>query len=169
MSDYKPCQQTVYLPDPDATAAFAQQFAPLLCGKQTTAYSGEKGGRIHLHGDLGAGKTSFARALLQACGVRGRIKSPTYALIESYNVSNLQMYHLDFYRFSDTLEWVDAGFRDIFQDHHIILIEWPERAGEQLPPPDMDIALEYEGSGRKAHCVARSERGRRWLSTLTTP
>jgi len=169
MSDYQPCQQTVYLADSDATAAFAQQFAPLLCGKQATAHFDEKGGRIHLHGDLGAGKTSFARALLQACGVCGRIKSPTYALIESYNVSNLQMYHLDFYRFSDTLEWVDAGFRDIFQDHHIILIEWPERAGEQLPPPDMDITLEYEGSGRTAHCVARSERGRRWLSTLTTP
>jgi len=169
MSDHHTSQLTRFLADPAATAAFAQQFAPLLCGEHATNASHETGGRIHLHGNLGAGKTSFARALLQACGVRGRIKSPTYALIESYNVSNLQMYHLDFYRFSDTLEWIDAGFREIFQDHHIILIEWPERAGEQLPPPDMDITLEYEGSGRKAHCIARSERGRRWLNTLTTP
>ncbi|HLR78506.1 MAG TPA: tRNA (adenosine(37)-N6)-threonylcarbamoyltransferase complex ATPase subunit type 1 TsaE, partial [Burkholderiaceae bacterium] len=126
------------------------------------------GGRIHLRGDLGAGKTTFARALLRAAGIKGRIKSPSYALLESYNLSSLYFYHLDFYRFSDSLEWVDAGFRDILQDDNIVLIEWPERAGKLLPAPDLDIQLHYMGSGRQAVLTAHSEKGRTWLRTLAT-
>src|SRR5690625_4664070 len=91
-----------------ATEHLAQQLAPLLCGTNTTCQDRNPGGRIHLRGDLGAGKTSLVRALLRAAGVTGRIKSPSYALLESYNVSNLYFYHLDFYRFSKSDEWVDA-------------------------------------------------------------
>lgn len=167
MTDTAP-SLTFHLADETATEALAAQLAPLLCGVDTTLSEAAPGGRIHLHGELGAGKTSFARGLLRAAGVSGRIKSPSYALLESYNVSNLYFYHLDFYRFNKSDEWVDAGFRDILHDSHIVLIEWPERAGEQLPPPDLDIHLHYAGSGRKATLTARSNRGRLWLKTLAT-
>ena len=146
------------------TEQLAQWLAPLL----TDASTGEgPGGRIHLHGDLGAGKTSFARAFLRACGVTGRIKSPSYALLETYKVSNLYFYHLDFYRFGDSKEWLDAGFRDILQKDAIVLIEWPEQAGAHLPPPDLNFFLEYAETGRTARLTAHSKRGTLWLNTLT--
>jgi len=156
-------EYSLKLPDEAATEALAASFAPLLCGTHagTTA-----GGRIHLRGDLGAGKTSFVRAFLRAAGVQGRIKSPSYALLESYNLSSLHFYHLDFYRFSDTREWLDAGFRDILQENSIVLIEWPEQAGALLPPPDLDIRIEHEDEGRHAVLTARSDKGSLWLTTL---
>ncbi len=153
-------QVTRFLQDESATVALAQRFAPFLCGVNP-------GGRIHLRGELGSGKTCFVRALLQACGITGRIKSPSYALVESYNLSRLHFYHLDFYRFSDTLEWLDAGLRDILQDHNIVLIEWPERAGDGLPVPDLDIQFYYMGEGRQVHLTAHTDRGKSWLKTIT--
>src|SRR5690606_35188995 len=93
---------SIYLDDEDATSALASQLAPMLTGMHPALGSAHGGGRIHLRGNLGAGKTSFARAFLRSSGVKGRIKSPSYALLESYNVSNLYFYHLDFYRFSDS-------------------------------------------------------------------
>jgi len=158
---------TMTLADEAATVSLAQQLAHLLCG-----HDGSKtppGGRIHLRGDLGTGKTSLARALLRAAGVKGRIKSPSYALLESYNVSNLYFYHFDFYRFSDAQEWQDAGFRELFDENAVILIEWPEQAGTRLPPPDLDILLEYAGTGRRASIGAYSDKGRLWLTQLTPP
>lgn len=154
---------TLSLPDEDATTALAERFAPLLTGQ---APGTSAGGRIHLHGDLGAGKTHFVRALLRACGVTGRIKSPSYALLESYKVSSLYFYHLDFYRFSDPREWVDAGFRDILQDNAVVLIEWPEKAGDLLPEPDLDLHLDYCGDGRLATLDAHSAKGTLWITTL---
>lgn len=154
---------TLSLPDEDATTALAERLAPLLSGQVPGVPTG---GRIHLHGDLGAGKTHFVRALLQACGVTGRIKSPSYALLESYKVSSLYFYHLDFYRFSDPREWVDAGFRDILQDNAVVLIEWPEKAGDLLPEPDLDLHLDYCGDGRLATLDARSAKGTLWITTL---
>ena len=151
------------LADEEATSALAARFAPLLCGQHEGIGAG---GRIHLRGDLGAGKTSFARALLRAAGIRGRIKSPSYALVESYNLSSLHFYHLDFYRFSDAREWLDAGFRDILQENAIVLIEWPEQAGDLLPPPDLDIRIEHEDEGRSAVLTAYSDKGSLWLTTL---
>src|SRR3546814_19061400 len=105
----------LYLEYEEATWALASQVAPMLDGTQPALGPAWRDGRIHLRGDLGAGKTSFARALLRASGIKGRIKSPSYALLESYNVSNLYFYHLDFYRFSASRECLDAGFRDILQ------------------------------------------------------
>lgn len=154
------------LPDEAATIALAAQLAPMLCGAHPALGPGSRGGRIHLRGDLGAGKTSFARALLRAAGIKGRIKSPSYALLESYNLSNLYFYHLDFYRFSDSREWVDAGFREILDKESVVLIEWPEQAGGLLPPPDLDIHLEYADVGRHASLTAHSDKGRLWLTTL---
>ena len=154
---------TLSLPDEDATTALAERLAPLLSGQVPGVPTG---GRIHLHGDLGAGKTHFVRALLRACGVTGRIKSPSYALLESYKVSSLYFYLLDFYRFSDPREWVDAGFRDILQDNAVVLIEWPEKAGDLLPEPDLDLHLDYCGDGRLATLDARSAKGTLWITTL---
>jgi len=151
------------LPDVAATDALAASFAPLLTGRHPDT---RPGGRIHLRGDLGAGKTSFVRAFLRACGIQGRIKSPSYALLESYNLSSLHFYHLDFYRFSDTREWLDAGFRDILQENAIVLIEWPEQAGDLLPPPDLEIHIDHEDEGRTAVLTAYSEKGSLWLTTL---
>ena len=111
--------RTLHLPDEAATDALAGQLAPLVSG----AAGLPAGGRIHLQGDLGAGKTAFARALLRACGIRGRIKSPSYALLESYKIFNLYLYHFDFYRFSDSREWLDAGFRDLLREDAVVLIE----------------------------------------------
>jgi len=151
------------LPDEEATEALAASLAPLLCGQRPGI---PKGGRIHLRGDLGAGKTCFVRALLRAAGIRGRIKSPSYALVESYNLSSLHFYHLDFYRFSDSREWLDAGFRDILEDEAVVLIEWPEQAGEHLPPPDLEIQIKHEDEGRSAVLTPYSEKGSLWLTTL---
>ena len=161
--------RSLYLPDEEATIKLANQLAPMLCGTHPALDAAQAGGRIHLRGDLGAGKTSFARAFLRACGITGRIKSPSYALLESYNLSNLNFYHLDFYRFSDTREWMDAGFRDILHPEAVVLIEWPEQAGSLLPPPDLDINLDYQDNGRHASLTAHSNKGKSWLTILALP
>ena len=123
---------------------------------------------IYLRGELGAGKTALVRSFLRACGVTGRIKSPSYALLESYKVSSLYFYHIDFYRFSDSSEWQDAGFRDLFRPGAVVLIEWPDKAGDQLPVPDILVNLSYAGDGRQARLEAHTKRGVTWLTTLTT-
>ncbi len=124
--------KTLAWPNEDATRAFAQSLAvhPALARAS-----------ICLHGDLGAGKTTLVRHLLQALGVTGRIKSPTYAVVEPYELPNLNIWHFDFYRFADPREWEDAGFRDIFASPGLKLSEWPEKAGAALPTPDLDIAI----------------------------
>lgn len=102
---------------------------------------------IELHGDLGAGKTTLVRHILQTMGVTGRIKSPTYAIVESYDdIQNnlnqpLNLWHFDFYRFNDPLEWEEAGFRDIFASNGIKLVEWPEKAAAELPIADIAIKI----------------------------
>lgn len=156
----------LFLPDETATVALASQLAPLVCGTSAALINNKPGGRIHLRGDLGAGKTSFARALLRAAGITGKIKSPSYALLESYNLFNLYFYHLDFYRFGDSREWLDAGFREILQEEAVVLIEWPERAGALLPSPDLEINLGYADIGRHASLTAYSEKGKLWLTHL---
>jgi tRNA threonylcarbamoyladenosine biosynthesis protein TsaE len=98
--------------------------------------------RIELQGCLGAGKTTFARHLLRALGVAGRIKSPSYALMEPYTAPGLDAWHFDFYRFDDPHEWEDAGFRDVFAESGLKLVEWPEKAADLLPPADLRIELE---------------------------
>lgn len=129
--------------DEAATRSFAQALArqPAL-----------RGALIELRGDLGAGKTTFVRHLLASLGVQGRVKSPTYAVVEPYAVSasghesshnlELAVWHFDFYRFNDPQEWEEAGFRDIFASAGLKLVEWPEKAGDHLPVPDLAIAID---------------------------
>jgi tRNA threonylcarbamoyladenosine biosynthesis protein TsaE len=97
---------------------------------------------IELHGPLGAGKTTFVRHLLRALGVQGRIKSPTYAVVEPYSLPGLEISHFDFYRFDDPREWVDAGFRDLFAAPGLKLAEWPEKAAGMLPLPDLQLSID---------------------------
>jgi len=96
---------------------------------------------IELHGDLGAGKTTFVRHLLRALGVQGRIKSPTYAVVEPHELPGLNIWHFDFYRFSDPREWEDAGLRDLFASPGLKLAEWPEKAAGLLPVADLALTL----------------------------
>ena len=162
---------TLELPDEHATDKLGQALAHLAAALKPDALGKllpgpSAGGRIHLKGDLGAGKTALVRALLRQCNISGRIKSPSYALLESYEVSNLYFYHLDFYRFSENADWLDAGFRDLFKNNALILIEWPERAGNLLSDPDLLIELSYAGLGRIVTLSAYSEKGLSWINAL---
>ena len=164
-------QLTLDLPDEAATEALGQAVAVVaaelsLNAAGTLTPGSEAQGRIHLQGELGAGKTALVRAFLRHCNISGRIKSPSYALLESYEVSNLYLYHLDFYRFSDPAEWLDAGFRDLFKNKALLLIEWPERAGDLLSAPDLLIQLAYAGAGRQVTLKAFTDKGIRWLTAL---
>ena len=123
---------------------------------------------IYLRGELGAGKTTLARGLLQTLGVTERIKSPTYTLVEPYIVSSLYLYHFDFYRLQHPDEWVDAGFRDYFSSGAVCLVEWPDKAGAQLPAADMTIDLATAGDARKATLSADTEAGINCLRRLQT-
>ena len=133
---------TLLLRTEDDTRHFATRFATQLSALNTDASL-----FIELHGDLGAGKTTLVRHLLQAMGATGRIKSPTYAIVESYDdIKNalyqpLNLWHFDFYRFNDPLEWEEAGFRDIFASKGIKLAEWPEKAADELPIADVAIKI----------------------------
>ncbi len=144
------------LSDEEATLALGAALAPGMA----------PGMVVTLRGELGAGKTTLVRGLLRALGVTGRVKSPTYALVEVYEVSRLNFYHFDFYRFHDPREWIDAGFREIFNGRNACLIEWPERAAGWLPPADLDIAIEMRDPGRLAVLTAGSPAGERLLASL---
>jgi tRNA threonylcarbamoyladenosine biosynthesis protein TsaE len=116
---------------------------------------------------LGAGKTTLVRHLLQALGVQGRIKSPTYAVVEPYALPGLDIWHFDFYRFNDPREWEDAGFRDIFASPGLKLAEWPDKAAAVLPPADLAIALHPEGEqARMATVQAHTSKGEGLLAAL---
>jgi tRNA threonylcarbamoyladenosine biosynthesis protein TsaE len=120
--------------------------------------------RLYLHGDLGAGKTTLVRGLLRGLGFEGRVKSPTFSLVEPYKFSSLSLYHFDFYRFDEPGELRDSGLLEHFDGPAVCIVEWPARAGPQLPPPDLEIDLSpREGGGRSAVLVARSHRGEHWL------
>ena len=145
-----------YLPDEAATLSLGAALAPTL----------EPGLSVHLKGELGVGKTTLVRGVLRGLGWKGRVKSPTYALVELYEVSRLSFHHFDFYRFHDPREWSDAGFRESFNGRTVSLIEWPEKAGDLLPPPDVEIVLESSGEGRNVSLRSRSDRGKKSLARL---
>ncbi len=125
------------------------------------------GGIVFLEGDLGAGKTTFARALLGALGVGERVKSPTYSLIESYRTGELDAHHLDLYRIADPgeLEWLGLG--DLFSGSPLVVVEWPERGGDALPEPDLVLRLDHAGSRRELTAEARTQRGETLLGAMT--
>ena len=123
---------------------------------------------IYLIGELGAGKTTLARGLLRGLGYSGKVKSPTFTLVEVYEVSRLYLYHFDFYRFSDPRELGEAGFREYFNPQSVCLVEWPEKSNKAagLPAADLRIVLEVAGSGRNVAIFADSEAGVSCLKRL---
>ncbi len=121
---------------------------------------------IYLRGDLGAGKTTLVRALVQKLGHRGRVKSPTYTLVESYEVGGLHLRHFDLYRFRDAEEWETSGFRDEFDGHNVCLVEWPEQASGLLPPADVSLTFEILQDGREVLLHAYTDAGRKCLNAL---
>jgi tRNA threonylcarbamoyladenosine biosynthesis protein TsaE len=127
------------------------------------------GGVIHLEGSLGAGKTTFARALLGALGVRARVKSPTYSLIESYECNGLGIQHLDLYRIAATEEVEWLGLRDYAAERQLWLIEWPERASGVIPPADLTIHLAHAGNSRDVRFEVRTPAGSAWVRALEVP
>lgn len=126
----------------------------------------QPGMSVWLQGQLGAGKTTLVRGLLRAFHFAGRVKSPTYTLVEVYSFSSFNLYHFDLYRLVDPIEWEEAGFREYFNDRSICMVEWPERAAGWLPEPDLLIRLEFAGDGRTARLTGRTEAGRRCLERL---
>ena len=147
------------MPDAAATEGLGARLA-----------AGAVPGRVlHLRGDLGAGKTTLVRGLLRALGYAGRVKSPTYTLVEPYELSSLHFYHFDFYRLKDRSEWEQAGFREYFGAHSLCAVEWPEQAGELLSLPDLDIRLLFQGEGRQAQLQPHTAAGRSWLASLRFP
>jgi tRNA threonylcarbamoyladenosine biosynthesis protein TsaE len=151
---------SVRLPDEAATQRLGQVLAPLL----------QPGMVVWLNGDLGAGKTTLARALLRGLGYGGPVKSPTYTLVEVYVVSSLYFYHFDFYRFNEPEEFDDAGLGDYFRKDAVCLVEWPEKAAGFVPSADLALNFRFaeaspEG-GREIDLLAHGEAGRQCLSAL---
>ncbi len=170
----------------DDTRAFAAALAAAL-----TASPGCHSLGVELHGELGAGKTTLVRHLLQAMGVEGRIKSPTYAVVEPYTVAlpsaagqalpeappvdaavgphsaAWPVWHFDFYRFNDPAEWEDAGFRDIFASPGLKLVEWPEKAAGLLPPAALVLRIEVlDDTARAVQLLAQTPLGANMLKGL---
>lgn len=144
----------IFLPDSEATEALGQAMA----------HTRPQPAVVHLQGDLGAGKSTLARALLRALGVQGAIRSPTYTLVERYPVEGGEAWHLDLYRIGDAGELEFLGLDE--GTAVLWLVEWPERGVAALPAPDMRVELAVEGSGRTAALQALSTAGRAWLSAL---
>ena len=122
-----------------------------------------------LHGDLGAGKTTFCRGVLRAFGHRGAVKSPTYTLVEPYEMPAVSVYHFDLYRLGDPEELEYMGLRDYFNDRSVCLIEWPERGAGILPAPDIQVTIRQQGHGRHLMLEANTERGQQIITKLKAP
>jgi len=149
---------TLPLPDERATealgAALARQCPP-------TAV-------IYLEGDLGAGKTTLARGFLRALGHAGRVKSPTYSLLETYDTVSGRAYHLDLYRLADPEETRWLGLDELETEPGMVLVEWPGHGAGGLPAPDLTVALRHAGSGREARLAAHGAAGEALLAGVNT-
>jgi tRNA threonylcarbamoyladenosine biosynthesis protein TsaE len=161
MTQAPPETRQAHLADEAACVAFAARLAAGL----------ERGMVVWLSGELGAGKTTLVRGVLRSLGHTGTVRSPTFTLLEPYNLSRFPIYHFDFYRFSSENEWRDAGFDECFRGDGACLVEWPELAGPDLPRPDLLLRLDFAdadgtGSARLVRLEAFGDAGQRCLSTL---
>jgi tRNA threonylcarbamoyl adenosine modification protein YjeE len=144
---------------PDETEAFGGRIAVARPKRDTLA-------SIHLAGDLGAGKTTFARGFLRASGVTGPVRSPTYTLVEVYETPALYIVHLDLYRLLDPGELEPLGLREYARPGYLWLIEWPERGLDRLPLPDLSVTLTGGMQGHEINVTAASASGEGWLSAV---
>ena len=149
-------QRRYIVADETAMLAFAAGCAPALAG----------GGVVFLEGDLGMGKTTFARGLLRALGYPGAVKSPTYTLVEPYILATVAVYHFDLYRLGDPEEMEYLGAREYFAEDNLCLVEWPQRGEGWLPQPDLQISIVASGGGREITLVPQSPRGKKQLEHL---
>lgn len=147
-------QLTITLPDENSVIALAQRLAPLLPASLC----------FYLKGDLGAGKTTFVRAILKHLGVDRRVKSPTYTLVESYELPNTTAHHFDLYRLSEPFALEEMGFRDYLSG--LLFIEWPQNQATYLPPADLTAEFELLPKGRKLTLIANSPYGEQVSSKL---
>ena len=151
----------------DATLTFsAPDEAAMVAAGARLAAAREPGMVLYLQGELGMGKTTLSRGFIQCLGHAGAVKSPTYTLVEPYELCGLTVYHFDFYRLADPEELEFMGIRDYFEEKSICLVEWPERGAGILPPADLVINIEREGSGRLVQFCAGSPLGLRVLGQL---
>ncbi|WKS96758.1 tRNA (adenosine(37)-N6)-threonylcarbamoyltransferase complex ATPase subunit type 1 TsaE [Gallibacterium anatis] len=140
---------TLFLANEEATIALGQKLSRFLRSPTQNFV-------IYLNGQLGAGKTTLTRAIIQAMGYNGNVKSPTYALVEEYHLSQKSIYHFDLYRLSDPEELEFIGFRDYFRENALCLLEWAEKGGDIIPQPDLLINIEYQEQTRQITLIANS-------------
>lgn len=146
-----------FLPDATASESLGERLADSM---PSTAV-------VFLSGDLGAGKSSIARAMLRRLGVAGPVKSPTYTLVERYPLAKGEAVHMDLYRIAEAAELEFLGLDDLAAQVRLWLVEWPERGSSALPRPDIEIRLTVSGSGREAELLGLSGAGEAWLADLS--
>jgi tRNA threonylcarbamoyladenosine biosynthesis protein TsaE len=147
---------SLFLPDTEAMEALGARFAACTTG----------GEAIYLHGDLGAGKTTLVRGFMRALGHTGAVKSPTYTLVEPYELGARRIYHFDLYRLGEPEELEYMGIRDYLDGEAVLLVEWPQRGEGVLPPADLDITIDYAESGRNLFLVSHTLRGKSLLNCV---
>lgn len=138
---------SLFLPDEQATLHLGERCADLFQSPSV----------VYLQGDLGVGKTTFVRGFLRGLAYLGAVKSPTYAVVESYVLPEKNIHHFDLYRFSYPEEWEDAGLDELFDSRSICFIEWPNQGGEYVPKPNWVVSFQTENNGRFAHICAQNE------------
>jgi tRNA threonylcarbamoyladenosine biosynthesis protein TsaE len=152
-------QLELSIPDESSMIQLGQRIAARL--------SDVSGNVIYLYGELGAGKTTLVRSILHALGITGRVKSPTYTLVEPYELDGKSAYHFDLYRLADPEELEFLGIRDYLSGNAFLLVEWPERGEGVLPPADVTIRINYSGSGRQVSIEPGEGDRNQWINSLS--
>lgn len=158
-----------YLADEEATAEMGRLLALITSSAAADGSHARvcTGGRLFLSGDLGAGKTTLTRGLLRGYGHQGAVKSPTYTLVEPYEETRYSIYHFDLYRINTPEEVEFLGVLEYFEEVNLCVVEWAEKGRGFLPAPDLELALENAGAGRRIHWHARSAKGVEMARRLT--
>jgi tRNA threonylcarbamoyladenosine biosynthesis protein TsaE len=143
----------------------ANEAATIALGQTLAATLKNTGAVIYLYGDLGAGKTTLSRGIIQSLGHTGNVKSPTYTLVEPYELEEVSAYHFDLYRLADPEELEFMGIRDYLNPSNVLLVEWPDKGENFIPAPDITIHLSYDGEGRIAHLTPHTPKGEQIIET----